>query len=100
LGDLLSSAHSGESLNCPTGTTIVAGGFIIGGVLAPGNTLQQVDGPTAIKRAVVGITLGEYTVGLIGVLLAHALKTQNIIGIVTSTSGLWHAWSRWPFQDQ
>jgi cytosine permease len=36
---------------------------------------------------VVGITLGEYTIGLIGVLLAHALKSQDVIEIVTSTSG-------------
>jgi cytosine permease len=36
---------------------------------------------------VVGITLGEYTIGLIGVLLAHALKSQDVIEIVTTTSG-------------
>src|SRR3712207_2634480 len=41
----------------------------------------------SIKQTVVGITLGEYTVGLIGVLLAHAFKTQDVIEIVTSTSG-------------
>jgi len=87
LGDLLSSAPPGESLSLATGTTIVAGGFIIGGVLAPDMTRFNRSTADVIKQTVVGITLGEYTVGLIGVLLAHALKTQDIIEIVTSTSG-------------
>jgi cytosine permease len=87
LGDLLSSAPPGETLSLATGTTIVAGGFIIGGVLAPDITRFNRSTADVIKQTVVGITLGEYTVGLIGVLLAHALKTQDIIEIVTSTSG-------------
>ena len=88
LGDLLSSAPPGGSLSLATGTTIVAGGFILGGVLAPDMTRFNRSTTDVIKQTVVGITLGEYTVGLIGVLLAHALKTQNIVEIVTSTSGV------------
>jgi cytosine permease len=87
LGDLISSAPPGETLSLATGTTIVAGGFIIGGVLAPDMTRFNKSTADVIKQTVVGITLGEYMVGLIGVLLAHALETQNIIEIVTSTSG-------------
>ena len=87
LGDLLSSAPPGETLSIATGTTIVAGGFIIGGVLAPDMTRFNRSTADVIKQTVVGIAFGEYTVGLIGVLLAHALKTQDIIEIVTSTSG-------------
>jgi cytosine permease len=40
-----------------------------------------------VKQTVIGITLGEYVIGLIGVLLALALRTNNVIAIVTSTSG-------------
>jgi len=40
-----------------------------------------------VVNTVLGITLGEYTIGLIGVLLAHYAKTENVIGIVTTTSG-------------
>jgi cytosine permease len=40
-----------------------------------------------IKQTVLGITLGEYVIGLIGVLLALALKTNDVVAIVTSTSG-------------
>jgi cytosine permease len=87
LGELVSSAPPGEALSLTTGTTIVAGGFIIGGILAPDMTRFNKSAADVIKQTVVGITLGEYTVGLIGVLLAHALKTRDIIEIVTSTSG-------------
>jgi cytosine permease len=87
LGDLLFSAPPGESLSLATGTTIVAGGFIIGGVHVPDMTRFNGSAADVIKQTAVGITLGEYTVGLIGVLLALALKTQNTIEIVTSTSG-------------
>jgi cytosine permease len=88
LSDLLSSAPPGETLSLATGTTIVAGGFIIGGVLAPDMTRFNRSTADVIKQTVVGITLGEYTVGLIGVLLAQALKTRDVIEIVTSTSGI------------
>jgi cytosine permease len=88
LSDLLSTAPPGETLSLATGTTIVAGGFIVGGVLAPDMTRFNRSTADVIKQTVVGITLGEYTVGLIGVLLAYAFKTRDIIEIVTSTSGV------------
>jgi len=87
LGELVSSAPPGETLSLAAGTTIVAGGFMIGAVIAPDMTRFNRSTADVIKQTVVGITLGEYTVGLIGVLLAHALMTQDIIEIVTSTSG-------------
>ena len=40
-----------------------------------------------VKQTVVGITLGEYVIGLVGVLLAHAVDTADIVAIVTSTVG-------------
>ena len=40
-----------------------------------------------VKQTVLGITLGEYVIGLVGVLLAHAVRTGNIVTIVTSSVG-------------
>lgn len=87
LGELVSSAPPGEPLSLAAGTTIVAGGFIVGAVITPDMTRFNRSTADVIKQTVLGITLGEYTIGLIGVLLAHALKSQDIIQIVTSTSG-------------
>ncbi len=87
LGELVTSAPPGETLSLAAGTTIVAGGFIVGAVITPDMTRFNRSAADVIKQTVVGITLGEYTIGLIGVLLAHALKSQDVIEIVTSTSG-------------
>ena len=87
LGELVSSAPPGEPLTLAAGTTIVAGGFIVGAVITPDMTRFNRSTADVVKQTVLGITLGEYTIGLIGVLLAHALKSQDIIEIVTSTSG-------------
>jgi len=41
-----------------------------------------------VKQTVVGVTLGEFVIGLAGVLLAHAAGTGNIVAIITSSVGL------------
>ncbi|MFD2352930.1 cytosine permease [Nonomuraea ferruginea] len=40
-----------------------------------------------VKQTVLGISLGEYVLALVGVLLAHALRTGDVVTIVTTTSG-------------
>ncbi|MDY0395530.1 cytosine permease [Virgibacillus halophilus] len=41
-----------------------------------------------VKQSIVGIALGEYLIGLIGVLLAHAAQSSDVITIVMGTSGI------------
>lgn len=88
LGQLISSPAPGPELSLAAGTTIVAGGFIVGAVITPDMTRFNRSAADVVKQTVLGITLGEYTIGLIGVLLAHAVKSQDVILIVTSTSGV------------
>lgn len=88
LGALVASAAPGPIISVPTGATIVAGGFIIGGVISPDMTRFNRSARDVAAQTLIGITVGEYTVGMIGVLLAHALKSNNIITLVLSTSGL------------
>ncbi len=87
LGSLVSSGAPGPALGLASATTLVAGGFIVGAVITPDMTRYNRGVADVIKQTVVGITLGEYTIGLIGVLLAHAVRSGNVITIVTSTSG-------------
>lgn len=87
IGKLVASAAPGPHLDLATGATLVAGGFIVGAVITPDMTRYNRTAWDVVKQTVVGITLGEYTIGLIGVLLAHAVKSSNVIAIVTSTSG-------------
>lgn len=65
----------------------MAGGFIVGAVITPDMTRFNRSVADVVKQTVVGITLGEYVIGLVGVLLAHAIRSDDIIVIVTSTVG-------------
>lgn len=88
ISTLVGSAPPGDHISLAAGTTLVAGGFIVGAVITPDMTRYNRTVPDVIKQTVLGITLGEYAIGLIGVLLAHGLKTGDVVEIVTSTSGV------------
>lgn len=87
LGDLLAAPPAGPTLSLLQGTSIVAGGFIVGAVITPDMSRFNRTPGDVVKQTIVGISVGEYVIGLIGVLLALALKTNDVVAIVTSTSG-------------
>ncbi|WP_347351030.1 cytosine permease [Intrasporangium sp.] len=86
-GALLQAQPAGPQLSLLQGTSIVAGGFIVGAVITPDMSRFNRSAGDVVKQTIVGISLGEYVIGLIGVLLALALKTNDVVAIVTSTSG-------------
>jgi cytosine permease len=88
LSELVNSPPPGPHLSLAAGATIVAGGFIVGSVIAPDMTRYNRSVADVVKQTVIGMTLGEYVVGLAGVLLAHAVKTSDVAGIVASSSGV------------
>ncbi|MGW7535805.1 purine-cytosine permease family protein [Amycolatopsis sp. NPDC054798] len=87
LGALVASAPPGPPLTLLQGTTLVAGGFIVGAVITPDMTRFNRTAGDVVKQTLVGVTLGEYVIGLAGVLLAHAVGTAQITTIVTSSVG-------------
>lgn len=87
-GHLVSMGGPGTALTLGAGASMVAGGFITGAIISPDMTRYNRSVADVVKQTVVGITLGEYVIGLIGVLLAHAVKSDNVITIVMSTSGV------------
>ncbi|UVS79567.1 cytosine permease [Actinokineospora sp. UTMC 2448] len=88
IGELVSAPPPGEPLSLAAGATIVAGGFIVGAVMTPDMTRFNRSVGDVVKQTLVGVTLGEYVVGLIGVLLAQAAKTSDVVMIITGTSGV------------
>jgi cytosine permease len=87
VGALMASAPPGPQLSLLEGTTLVAGGFIVGSIITPDMTRFNRSVADVVKQTVVGVTLGEYVIGMAGVLLAHAVGTNEITTIVTSSVG-------------
>ncbi|TNC29698.1 purine-cytosine permease family protein [Amycolatopsis alkalitolerans] len=87
VGALASSAPPGPGLTLLQGTTLVAGGFIVGAVITPDMTRFNRTAGDVAKQTIVGVTIGEYVIGMAGVLLAHAVRTSEITTIVTSSVG-------------
>ncbi|YCK36836.1 purine-cytosine permease family protein [Actinomadura sp. ATCC 39365] len=88
LGSLVASPPFGEPISIATGATIVAGSYIIGAVTTPDMTRFNRNTGDVVKQTLVGISLGEYVLGLAGVLLAYAVKSSDVIAIITASSGV------------
>ncbi|MDQ1124638.1 purine-cytosine permease family protein [Microbacterium trichothecenolyticum] len=88
LGDLITSPAPGPTMSVWQGTAIVAGGLIVGAIITADMTRFNRSKADVVKQTVVGVSLGEFVIGLSGVLLAHAAQTGNIVAIVTSSVGL------------
>jgi cytosine permease len=87
LGDLLNGQPFGEPISIATGATLVAGSYIAGAVLTPDMTRFNRTTADVVKQTTVSITLGQYVLGLIGVLLAYAIKSADVVAIFAATSG-------------
>ncbi|MFF7245910.1 purine-cytosine permease family protein [Embleya sp. NPDC008237] len=88
MGDLVASPPFGEHISIATGATIVAGSYIVGAVTTPDMTRFNRSTADVVKQTLVGISLGEYVLGLAGVLLAYAVKSSDVIAIITASSGV------------
>lgn len=87
LGRLLTDPAPGPHLTLVQAVTLVAGQFMVGAVITPDMTRFNRSAADVVKQTVVGITLGEWVIGSVGVLLAHALRSSNVVTIVTSSTG-------------
>lgn len=87
LDALASGPPAGPVLSLGAGATLVAGGFIVGMVTTPDMTRFNRTAGDVVKQTLLGVTLGELVMCTAGVLLAHALRTDSVVDIVTSSSG-------------
>jgi cytosine permease len=87
VGGLLTGQPAGPVLSLGAGATLVAGGFIVGMVTTPDMTRFNRSPADVVKQTLLGVTLGELIMCVAGVLLAHALRTDSVVDIVTSSSG-------------
>ncbi|MEV0676133.1 cytosine permease [Actinosynnema sp. NPDC050436] len=88
LADLVAMPPPGPALTVAQGTTLVAGAFIMGAVMTPDMTRFNRRVGDVVKQTLISVTLGEYLIGLTGVLLAHAARSSDVVAAITSTSGV------------
>lgn len=88
LGELISASPPGPTMPLAAGTTLVSGAFIVGAIMTPDMTRFNRTPADVVKQTLISVTLGEYLIGLISVLLAHAARTADVVSIVISSSGL------------
>ncbi|GGM04492.1 purine-cytosine permease family protein [Nakamurella endophytica] len=87
LGSLLTSAPAGPQISVLAGSGIVAGGVIVGAIITGDMTRFNRTPADVVKQTALGVSLGEFVIGLAGVLLAHAARSGDIVSIVTSSIG-------------
>ncbi|MGW5054296.1 purine-cytosine permease family protein [Actinokineospora sp. NPDC004072] len=88
LGELVAAAPPGPAMSLAQGTTLVAGAFIMGAVMTPDMTRFNRTAGDVVKQTLISVTLGQYLIGLAGVLLAHAARSADVVGMITSSSGV------------
>lgn len=87
VGATFSSPPVGSSIGMLTAITLVTGSFIVGAVISPDLTRFHRDERDVVKQTVLGITAGEWVIGLAGVVLAHGLGTTDVVGVISASGG-------------
>jgi cytosine permease len=87
LGDLMSSPPPGQPLSMSVATTMVAGGFIIGAVMTPDIARFLTKSSQVFWMVLISTFVGELSMCLIAVLMAHAVKSADVVTIMLSLGG-------------
>lgn len=88
LTGLVTMAAPGASMTLSAGITMVTGNFIVGAIIMPDITRRTKNGIDVFWVSVIGTLVGELGVNVIGILMAHAVGTPNIMPIIYQLSGL------------
>ncbi len=87
LAGLIYMPPPGPKLALVTGATIVAGGYMLGAVVTPDIARFCRNGKDVFWMTLVSTFLGELGIGLAAVLLAHAVRTGDVISIIFNVAG-------------
>lgn len=87
IGALFTTPAPGTPLSLATATTMVAGGFIIGAVMTPDISRFLSRGKDVFWMVLISTFVGELGMCLIAVLMAHAVKSPDIVTLMLQLSG-------------
>lgn len=87
LGELVQSPAPGPPLSLGMAATMVAGGFMIGAVITPDMSRYCRNSRDVFWMTLIGTLVGEFGVNMIAVLMAHAVKSADVVDIILQTAG-------------
>ncbi|MGW6445430.1 purine-cytosine permease family protein [Lentzea sp. NPDC055074] len=87
VGAAVSGPAPGPPIGMLTAITLVTGSFIVGAAIAPDLTRFHRTERDVVKQTVLGVTAGQWVIGLMGVVLAHGLRTTDVVGVVSASGG-------------
>ncbi len=85
---LITMAAPGTAMTLSAGITMVTGNFIVGAIIMPDMTRRTKKGIDVFWISVVGTLVGELGVNVIGILMAHAIGTADIMPIIYQLTGV------------
>lgn len=86
-GTLLHSPPPGPSLPMGAAITMVTGGFVVGVVTTPDISRFVRNGKDVLWMTIISTFVGELSICMLAVLMAHAVKSEDVVTIMISLSG-------------
>lgn len=87
LADLVHMGPPGPEISLVKGATMVAGGFMLGAILSADITRFCGSARDVLWITVLGQVVGQFGIGLAGVLLAHAARSRDVVRITFDVAG-------------
>jgi len=87
LTEIIATPAPGPHLGVFTGASMIAGGLMIGGIVAPDFTRFCRKGADVFWAMLIAFLIGEFGLGMASVLLSHAARTSDIISIIFAVAG-------------
>ncbi|MDN5322556.1 MAG: cytosine permease [Clostridia bacterium] len=91
LSELLNSPPPGEHLSLGVAITMVAGGFMVGAIVTPDLSRYNRNAKDVFWMTFLSIILGEIIINVVAVLMAHAVKSSDVVSIMFNLGGMFAA---------
>ncbi len=87
LSEIVNAPAPGPHVSILTGASMVAGGLMIGAVIAPDFTRYCRKGSDVLWAMLIPLIVGEFGLGMASVMLSHAAHTNDVIAILFGVAG-------------
>jgi cytosine permease len=87
VGGLIASAPPGGHLTIGVAVTMVAGGFMVGAIITPDLSRFNKNSMDVLWMTLLSIFIGELGVVGLAALMAHAVKSADVVSIMLSLGG-------------